>query len=601
MDGIKLPLFLLIVVLVIGVLLFNPFAGKDGKPRIKPARTGSGGATDTAPSADSAAAAKSARDSFEKGEFEKTLALLEPHADSSDFDVQRMLAYSYAGVKKFDPAIIAFEKTMAQRKIPENGYSLAYLYEITGRINVARILYEELLSAELPPKMRRAVYEGLARTTAYENDTRLAFKFNTELVKNYPDSPEGVVALLKLLKQSGQLKGLDNLVAIGEKHHSRNFDYNFWLGTLYYETGKFDDALKHFKRCIEITPDNSTPYFYTYQVLKRQKNIEQALADLEKYHKLNPLLPHIFFEASIDAKNEGKIDVAYRFIRSAVTMDRTLLGRDDKGTMHAVERMVKASGSELDKKFMTAFVNYINGDYKIAREQITHLNAELKGSVYEDDARRIIRECDILAMQDARYASHVEGLQRQKQLENMAKLETVASTPGLETDSPADQLKRKAMLNPNDLRLQYTAGLELARLGHIDAAKLFFDNAIRLNPNVLEPNYSMAKLLIFEENFSEARAYIEQAMKINPNNSQTLSISALLHMQNRDFSRAQSDAEGALKANPNNGEARLVLAEVFARNSDYRRALQEIDLGLEVESDPSRREQLLRLKDNLRQ
>ena len=65
--------------------------------------------------------------------------------------------------------------------------------------------------------------------------------------------------------------------------------------------------------------------------------------------------------------------------------------------------------------------------------------------------------------------------------------------------------------------------------------------------------------------------------------------------------RAQSDAEGALKANPNNGEARLVLAEVFARNSDFRRALQEIDLGLEVESDPHRREQLLRLKDNLRQ
>lgn len=600
MDGIKLPIFLLVIVLVIGVFLFNPFARQNGKPRVKPAITGVN-PTSNQPAADCSDALKAAREPFEKGDFEKTLALLEPHRENENFDVQRMLAYAYAGLKKFDLAILSFEKTLESRKIPENGYSLAYLYEITGRINVARILYEELLAADMPPQMRRAVYEGLARTTAYENDTKLAFKYNTELVKNYPDSPEGVVALIKLLKNSGQLKGLETLVAIGEKYHTKNFDYNFWLGTLYYETGKFDEALKHFKRCIEITPDNSTPYFYTYQVLKRLKNIEQALADLEKYHKLNPLLPHIFFEASIDAKNEGKLDIAYKFFRSAVTMDRTLLGRDDKGTMSAIERMTKAKGSELDKKFLTAFVNYINGDYKIAREQISHLTGDLKGTDFADDARRIIRECDILAMQDARYAAQVQGLQREKQLESLARLETVAATPGLASDTPADLLKRNAMLNPNDLRLQYTAGLELAKLGHLDAAKIFFDNAIRLNPNILEPNYSMAKVLIFEENYSEARSYVDLAMKINPNNSQTLSISALLHMQNRDFSRAQSDAEGALKANPNNGEARLVLAEVFARNSDQQRALQEIDLGLEVEKEPGRREQLLRLKETLRQ
>ena len=403
------------------------------------------------------------------------------------------------------------------------------------------------------------------------------------------------------MKNSGQLKGLESLVALGEKYHSRNFEYNFWLAVLYYDAGKFDEAMKHFKRCIEITPDNSTPYFYTYHILKRQKNIEQALADLEKYHKLNPLLPHIFFEASIDARKENRLDLAYKFFRSAVTMDRTLLGRDDKGAMNAVERMIKANGSELDKKFLQAFVNYINGDYKIAREQITHLTSEIKGTAYEDDGRRIIRECDLLAAQDARYAAHNNSLQQQKQLENLARLETVVSTPGLDPDTPADKLKRQAMQNPNDLRLQYTAGLELARMGHLDAAKTFIGNAIRLNPNLVEPNYSMARVLMFEENLPEARNFIDQALKVNPNNSQTLSMSALLHMQNRDFMRAQSDAEGALKANPNNGEARLVLAEVFARNSDFRRALQEIDFGLEVESDPHRREQLLRLKDSLRQ
>ncbi len=603
MDGLKLPIFLLIIVLALGVFLFNPFTGNKPPVRTRPARdpAAASGQASQPGSADSSAAVKAAAEPFAKGDYEKVVKLLSPFRDVADFDLQRMLAYSLAGMKFFDAAIIAFEKTLESRKIPENAYSLAYLYEITGRINVARMLYEQLISAELPAKMRRAVYEGLARTSSYENDIKLAFKYNTELVKNYPDSPEGVVALIKLLRQAGQLKGLESLVSLGEKYHSKNFDYNFWLGVLYFDAGRFDDSIKHFRRCIEIAPDNSTPYFYTYNILKTQKNIELALADLEKYHRLNPLLPQIFFEASLDAKKENRLDLAYKFFRSAVTMDRTLLGRDDKGTMSAVERKVKAGGSERDKKFLSAFVNFINGDYKIARDQITHLLPELKSSEYEDDGRRIIRECDLLAMQDARYASQVAGLQQQRQIENLAKLETVVSTPGLDADTPADKLKRQAMQNPNDLRLQYTAGLELAKLGHLEAAKVFFGNAIRLNPNLVEPNYSMAKVLIFEESFSDARAYLDQALKVNPNNSQTLSLSGLLHMQNRDFLRAQSDAEGALKANPNNGEARLVLAEVFARNSDFRRSLQEIDLGLEVESDPHRREQLLRLKENLRQ
>lgn len=601
MDGIKLPVFLLLIVLAIGFTLFNPFAEKQKPLRGKAGQPKSTTEAEKPSSGDSKEALAAAREPFEKGDYDKALAILLPNRDADDYELQRMLAYSLAGVKMFDAAILAFEKTLEMRKVPENAYSLAYLYEITGRNNVARILYEQLLAAELPPKMRRATYEGLARTTAYENDVRLAFKYNTELVKNYPDSPEGVVALIKLLKNTGSLRGLENLVALGEKYHAGNFDYNFWLAVLYYESGRFNDAMKYFRRCIELAPDNSTPYFYTYHILKRQKNIEQALADLEKYHKLNPLLPHIFFEAAIDARKENRLDLAYKFYRSAVTMDRTLLGRDDKGTIHAVERMVKANGSDLDKLFLAAFINYINGDYKIAREQISHLSDAIKATDYADDGRRIIRECDILAMQDARYASYVAGLQQQRQLETLTRLESVVSTPGLETDTPADKLKRQAMQNPNDLRLQYTAGLELAKLGHLDAAKIFFANAIRLNPNLVEPNYSMAKVLLFEENLPDARNYINQALKVNPNNSLSLSLSALLHMQSRDFMRAQSDAEGALKANPNNGEARLVLAEVFARNSNYRRALQEIDLGLEVESDPHRREQLTRLKENLRQ
>lgn len=581
--------------LLLGLYLFNPLAKPDPGTIPKPVSTRIETPVKTAE--ETVAAAKTA---FENVDYAKVVELLEPHRNSEEFDVQRLLGYSYAGIKRFDPAIVAFENALKSRKIPEIGYSLAYLYEITGRVTVARMLYDDLRQAKLPPKMERAIYEGLARTSSFENDSKLTLKYNTELIKKYPDSPEGYVSLIKLFRQVGHTRDLPTLVKAGDAYHLENFDYNFWLGTIYYDTGKFDEALKRFQRCIKITPDNSTPYYYSYRILKRQKNIEQALKDLEKYHRLNPLLPHIFFEAAIDAKNEGKISLSYKFIRSALTMDRILLGRDDKGAMHAIERMIKAKGSELDKNFLTAFINYINGDYKIAREQIVHLTSSLKGSEFEEDARRVLRECDLLEMQDASYSDHVRELQRQKDLENAARLQEMIVKTDIDDETEADLIKRKAMMNPNDLRLQYTAGLKLARMGNISDAKHFLDNAIRINPNILEPNYSMAKILIHEESLPEARSYVDRALKINPNNSQTLSISADLYLKNQDFSRATSHAEGALKANPNNGEARLVLAQIFTRNGDMRNAVDQVNMGLEVEKDPERRQQLLRLKESLK-
>lgn len=594
MDGIKLPIILLIIVLALGVFLLNPFSGKKKIRTEEPSES-------VAENIDQGDSTELAEKAFSQRNFQKTLSLLEGQEKNKDYKIQRMLGYSYAALKRFDDAIIAFEKTLDQRKVPENGYSLAYLYEITGRTTVSRMLYEDLLKADLPPKMKKGVYEGLARTSVFENNTKAAFKYNMEMVKKYPDSPEGFVALVKILRNTGQIKGLENLSKLGDKFHAKNFELNFWLGVLYFEIGNFDNSLKRFKACIDIDSSNSTPYYYTYRILKRQKNIEQALADLEKYHKLNPLLPHIFFEAAIDAKNEGRLDLSYKFLRSSYTMDRTLLGRDDKGTMRAVERMIKKNGSELDKKFLSAFINYINGDHKIAMDQVRHLLPQLKSSELETDAKRILSECLNLDQQEKNYQGYLAQLERQKQLEQQALLNASSgkAQQEFENETEAELIMKKAMINPNDLRMQYYAGLQLARIGAVEDAKRFFKNTLRLNPNVLEANYSLAKVLMFQEQNRNARNYIDNALKINPNNSQTLSMSAVLHMKERDYSRAISDAEGALKANPNNGEARLVLAEVAMGNSNYKSALKQINMGLEIERDPERRQKLLRIKANI--
>ncbi|MGM0598919.1 MAG: tetratricopeptide repeat protein [Candidatus Rifleibacteriota bacterium] len=594
MDSLKVPVILLVLVLAVGFFLFNPFSSKPGEftKRTDPDRTKQGS---EAPEA----TPEKVKQLFKNKRFQAVINNLQNQENSDDYEVQKMLGYSYAAIKDFDRAIVAFEKAMDRRRVPEDGYSLAYLYEITGRTRVARLLYEDLSSAKLPPKMLRGVYEGLSRTSIFENDTKAAIKYNLTMVKRYPDSVEGFMALLKLMRITGHVKGLEKLVKLGDKHHKNNFPYNFWLGLLYFETGNFDAALNRFQRCIKLDKDNSTPYYYTYRILKRKKNISQALEHMEEYHKLNPLLPHIFFEAAIDARNEGKLDLAYKFLRSAYTRDRTLLGRNDQGTMRAIEKMIKRQGSRLDKMFLTAFMNYINGDYTVARRQINQILPKLNSKNLKEDARRILRECDKIENQDRQYKSYLARMAEQQRLAQQDDSKPVKIINEFEGESEADLIMRKAMVNPNDLRMQYSAGIQLARLGKLEDAERFFRNALRINPNILEPNYSMAKLLKFKKQNRRAREFINKALHINPNNSQALSMSASLYLEERDFSQAASDAQGALKANPNNGEARLVLAKLATYKNNYQEALKEINAGLKIEKDPERKEELIRLKNNL--
>ena len=594
MDSVKVPVILLVLVLAIGFFLFNPFSSKPGKISKKTPEQTEQKSSDTEKKSP-----EKVKELFKNQKFQSVIDNLQDQQASNDYEIQKMLAYSFAALKQFDRAIVAFEKALDQRRVPEDGYSLAYLYEITGRTKVARLLYEDLLNAKLPPKMLRRVYEGLSRTSVFENDTKAAIKYNLTMVKRYPDSVEGFLALMKLMRITGHIKGLENLVNLGDKYHKNSFPYNFWLGLLYFETGKFDEALSCFQHCIKLDKDNSTPYYYTYRILKRKNNISKALEHMEKYHKLNPLLPHIFFEAAMDAKNEGKTDLAYKFLRSAYTMDRTLLGRNDQGTMRAVEKMVKKHGSQVDKMFLTAFMNYINGDYKIARKQIENLFPKLNSKELKEDSKRILRECDRIENQDRQYRSYLARLAQQQRMTQQKSSQPAKFQNQFKGESEADIIMRKAMINPNDLRMQYSAGIQLARLGRIDDAERFFRNALRINPNILEPNYSMAKLLKFKKQNRRAREFINNALNINPNNSQALSMSASLYLEERDFSQAASNAKGALKSNPNNGEARLVLAKVAMYKNNYQEALKQINSGLKVEKDPERKEDMIRLKQNL--
>jgi tetratricopeptide (TPR) repeat protein len=599
MDSLKIPIILLLLMVgALGYFLLGPGSGKKPLPGPKP---GTPTSTDPQPAVlDEPTAVVAANKALAADDFSAVIQTLTPHQTSSSHRVQALLGYGYAGLKDFPAAAQAFEKALADYRDPAYGYSLAYLSEHLGEMELAQNLYRDLLKAKLDKNIRLKVFLGLARCSLFTNSTKEAVSAYQQAILLDPTVEEPFVGLLKLMKQAGSMKGIETIRDKGDLFHSKSFNYVFWLAQVLYDNGKFDEALKLFRTATELNPDNSSPFYYIYRILARGNKHEEAMAELERFYAINQFLPYIFFQAALDAKQASRLDLAFKFIRTAITMDRSLLGRDDQGTLYAVEQFLNKNGRPEEKTFMKAFNAFINSDFHGAHRAISPIAPQVTDPRLRDDIKRLLRECEKHFRTERAYSDYQARLAAEQRRVMDSLRSAMAQRRQTLEESPTDEIKQQAMGNPTDARLQYETALKLARMGDIEGAKTFLGETLRINPDIHEAYYSLGKLAQAQGDLNEARRHLQEAIRRNPSSSQALSLSAQLSLDLGDADRAREEALGAIRSNPNNGEARLVMATIYQSQGDLQKAKLEIDLGLAVERDPERRNQFTALKNQLR-
>lgn len=594
MESVKVPFILL--VLLVGVFLYM------GSP-FKPPQTTRATATPTPtvkpPNMNDQL--KKASEAFDKNDFQTIIQALDSFKTSDDHRVQSLLGYGYAGLKDLPAAAEAFEKALKGRRDPSYAYSLAYVYETMGEFAKARDQYQDLKSAPLTKGVMLKVILGIARCSALINEPKAAFEAYKEALKEDPTRLDSYLGILKLMKSAGSYQMIPKLREKGDQYHSENFMYNFLLGNLYYDSGDFEKALTAFQKAAKIDPKNSSPFYYIYRIYRKTRKIEEAVNELEKFYVLNPYLPFIFYQAALDSKNENRLDLAFKFLRTSVIMERALLGRDDNGTIYAVERYVQENGTSDEKLFMQVFKEYTGGNFRKALELAIKSAPKLKDRRLQMDNDRLIVEVRSLVAGEDKYNSYLAGM-REQQDAAMAALKAKMAEKGNQPEAvkadPGDELKRVALSNPKDAKLQYSTALQLARLGDLDGAKTFLRETIRANPTISEAYYSLGKIAKVQGDLNEASNHLLQAVKVNPANSQAHSMLATIFLDMNDTERARQCAESAINNNPNNSEARLVLAKIFSQ-TNKQRALDEIEIGLAVEQDPQKQQEFASLKSQL--
>ncbi|HOT28400.1 MAG TPA: tetratricopeptide repeat protein [Candidatus Ozemobacteraceae bacterium] len=596
MDSLKLPLILLVLIAALTAFFFTQPKGQQQKPGRATADSRSPQKTEDL--------VRKAEAALDRNAFEEVVAILEPVSSNEDPAVQSLLGYAHAGLKNFDAAVSAFEKALEKKRDIRFGYALAYTLESMGAPERAATLYRDLTTAPLPKQLLLKVHQGLARCSLVVNDPKTALDSYKYIIQEDATKLEPFIGILKLMKAAGTSKGLDKIRERGDLLHSKNYSYCYWIGSVHFEAGEYDKALEMFRACVKLDQSNSSPYYYIYRILRKSGKTTEALQELERFHALNPNLPYIFFEAAIDAKAANRPDIAFKFLRTAFTMDRGLLGRDDQGTIAAVEKFVKTRGTAEEKAFLKPFLAFINSEFSDASRQMRTLLPSLKTPLLRADAERLIAEADVVLKRESAYNAYLAKANADRNAAIAAlrhQLESRRTTASEDPGSRLDDIKRAALNNPRDAKLQYATALKLARAGDIPGAKLFLNETLRANPGISEAHYSLAKVLHFEGNHADAVAQLQQAIRIKPADSQSRSLLAAILLEDGETDKAEQEARSSLLNNPNNGEARLVLAQALAKSDRRENALEEIAIGLALETDPERRTRFVELQKSLRE
>ena len=607
MDDLKLPVFLLICILGgVGFYFYNK-SQNPTQPKVKPKKVVETTISEEEKAEQKAEAdlekVKDAKKSFAKKNYDKTLELLSGLEDKADYEIQRMFAYCYSSKKEYDRSILFFEKTLKSKKVPADGYSLAYLYEVTGRASAAASLYTELAEEELPTNLKKAVYEGIARVSSFIPNNSNLEGYMEKLLKEWPDSKDGVINLIKNKKQNNSFNGIDNIAESVNKFFSKDYACNYELAQLYEAAEKYNQAVAFYKKCIKIDSKNYTPFLDCYKDLMKLNKEESAIKALEYFLESGQIYVSLFFEASKTAHRNKLYRQAFRFYLTAAVSDPKIQGLEDGGLVSDIEKVVRDKGSETEKVFVNAFICYLNGDYEYATSEINKVKTELDNSVYKNDYKLVLKGCDRLAKIDKKRDDDIKAYENYLREEEEAKKKAMeaaaaaAAASGNNLKGYSDkELKDRALKSISNFNLQIETASEFMRRGNMAEAKLYYRNACDINRKSHIPYYELAKISMFESNTDLAKKNIEIALKNSPDNSDCKALASSIYYNSNDIPKALEYAEDVLKKNPNNTSARIIRAKVYMSEKQFDKANEEIDKALSYEKTNMLRAELLRFK-----
>lgn len=244
-------------------------------------------------------------------QFRKALEL-----EPQDYDANHNLGELYVQSKKMTEAIPLLEKAQALRPSYDNGYDLALAYFLTGKLDQARQLVQNLeqikntgelhnLLAQIEEKDGKYLaavneYQTAAHMDPSENNL---FGWGSELLlhrtyepaievfqqatQRYPKSPRLFIGLGMALYSRGKYDdAVKALLTAADLNPSDPRCYLFLSKAYGASPNQTDEVISRFKRYAELEPNNAQAVYYYAMSLWKGKRAEDPGQDLQDVESL---------------------------------------------------------------------------------------------------------------------------------------------------------------------------------------------------------------------------------------------------------------------------------------------------------------------------
>ena len=555
-----------------------------------------------------------AQEAIGKGNFKLTVELLEPVQNAGDFQINSVLAGAFEKLGRPGSAAYNLELALEKKNDPDILFDLGNLYAAMGRNDLALKTFISLEKEKVTQERREGILLGWAQAASSTSDYVTTLDVLKKTMREFPDRETGSAELLKLIQQLPAKTALAELEELREKCEQtfrKSFSFQFGVGLTYYRAGKKTEAREYLKRSSELKPKDTSPRMILYKIEREGGNAVGALEHLDAIitnlpaGMNSPMKPDGFFKAALEAKRNSRFDLAFRFLRASVLHDKSLLGKDDQGTVAAVAEYLNKNGLEEEKGFMLGFLAYFNGDSKETQKAIKAVLPKIKGAKLKADAETLLADCMSVISGEEAYQKFVSD---QEEARRMAAAASTAAAVRAQQNQPTAknsksdrvakiaEVKAKAAAHREDAAYQYEAGRNLFSFGDLAGAKESFQAALGISPGLWEAYHCLGLITLQEKKYGESAAYLEKAMKLAPRKYFLFSLYASVKLRMGDISSALEASRKALELNPQSGQAHLVLADIYTRSKRDDDAMAEVNQGLAGESDPRMIEQLRAMK-----
>ncbi len=508
-----------------------------------------------------------------KKALEKIISL-----DPRSLHARTVLASLYEKDGDFDAAAKIHEKTLEINPDYVQGYALARMYFLQGKLDESIDLYNKAL--KLIPA-NAVLYFNIALSYQQKENYRTSISYCNKAIELKPETPSFKLVLTNIYIANGeyskakeqiesiatftfdQKKAYLELLDLCQLNHEKGTQVAFALNKAVFarQVGLFDLAISECKKAMDIFPENIVPKVILANTYLSTNRTDEAIAIYSEIIKDKPEFASSYYDLGRAYLKADKQD-------EAISTYQNMLGVDDKsvsGRLALAGTLVKQGNSEEAAKVISdvialepenlmahsllAEASLADKDYKKAESEITKM-IELKSDTFE---------------------GHF----------NMARIKFAQG----DFDKCIEHSKKALQTRPVDVRIHNILGMAYMRKGLIKDAVFEFNKIIDINSDFVPAFLNLANINIAAKKPEIALLLYKAALKIDPNTVEARFGLGNSYALMGKFSESITEFKSITEKYPSNVNVQISLARSYMALDDNIKAKEAVLNALSLETD----------------